>query len=78
MNESTSAIGPAKSTPSKPNISGKQMISGVRKRTCLVSDMKIPLYGFPIDVKKFDESGCRKAVQIPNRNILKYLVQKSK
>ena len=31
-----------------------------------------------MEVKKFDDSGCKKAVKIPKRNILKYLVQKSK
>lgn len=54
------------------------MISGVKKSTCLVRDIKIPLYGFPIEVKKFDDKGCRKAVNNPNRNTLKYFVQKSK
>ena len=42
VNDSASAIGPAKRTPLNPKISGKQMISGVKKSTCLVRDMKIP------------------------------------
>ena len=78
MNDNASAIGPAKRTPLNPKISGKQIISGVKKSTCLVRDMKIPFCGFPIDVKKFDDSGCRKAVNIPKRNTLKYFSQNSK
>ena len=78
VNERTSATGPAYNTPLNPKKNGNRIISGVRNKTCLVSDMKIPLYGFPIAVKKLEVSGCKKAVQIPNKNILKYLVQKSK
>ena len=54
------------------------MMSGVRNNTCLVRDINIPLYGFPIDVKKLDDKGCRKAVHIPKRNILKYFSQNEK
>ena len=57
VNDSASAIGPAKRTPLNPNIIGKNIISGVRNSTCLVRDMKIPLYGFPIDVKKLEDKG---------------------
>lgn len=75
VNERASAIGPAKRTPLKPNIIGKNTISGARKSTCLVRDIKIPLYGFPIDVKKLEASGWKNAVKIPKRNILKYFSQ---
>ena len=66
-----SAIGPAYMIPSIPKNNGKIKISGNRKRICRVRDKMIPFLGLPIAVKKFDEIGCIKQIQIKNKNILK-------
>lgn len=67
VNASVSAIGPAYITPSIPNIIGRPTIRGIRNITCLVSDINTPFLGFPIAVKKLEDSGCKKQRNIPNK-----------
>lgn len=62
-----SAMGPAYMIPSIPIIIGKIIISGSRKRICLVSPRKIPILGFPIDVKNVDDSGCTLFINVKKR-----------
>ena len=73
-----SATGPAYITPSIPRKSGRIINNGKRKRICLVRDIKIPFFGFPIAVKKFAEIGCKKQRKIKNRKIRKNFSAKSK
>ena len=56
-NAAASAIGPAYITPSIPIINEKTMINGKRNSTCLVRDMTIPSFAFPIDVKNPEDIG---------------------
>ena len=52
-----SAIGPAYMIPSIPKNTGKIRIRGSKKIICLVRDKNSPLFGFPMDEKKFEVSG---------------------
>lgn len=56
-NAAASAIGPAYITPSIPIINEKTMINGKRNSTCLVRDITIPSFAFPIDVKNPEDIG---------------------
>ena len=56
-NAAASAIGPAYITPSIPIINEKITISGKRNSTCLVRDITIPSFAFPIDVKNPEDIG---------------------
>lgn len=66
-----SAIGAANITPSMPKNIGRKSRRGKRKIICLVSDRNTPLPGFPIDVKKLEESGWIKITKVKNIYILK-------
>ena len=66
-----SATGPAYMIPSIPINSGRRIISGRRKRICLVRDRKIPFFGFPMDVKKLELMGCIPFRKVKNRKIRK-------
>ena len=66
-----SAIGPAYISPSMPKISGKIKRSGSKNKICLVRDRNIPLFGFPMDVKKFDVIGCKKLTKVKNKKTRK-------
>ena len=59
-----SAIGAVYITPSMPKRYGKISSSGSRKIICLVSERKIPFFGAPMEVKKFELTGW-----IPFRNV---------
>ena len=52
-----SAIGPAYIMPSIPENRGRITIRGSRKIICLVRERKIPPFGLPMAVKKFEEIG---------------------
>lgn len=64
-----SAIGPAYMIPSIPINSGMIKSKGKRKKICLVRDKKVPRFGFPIDVKKFELIGCIKLIKVQNRKM---------
>ena len=73
-----SAIGPANISPSIPNNLGSTTINGIKHNNCLVIPRKVPFAGFPIEVKKFDESGCILFRNVQNIYILKYFCAKAK
>ena len=52
-----SAAGPANMSPSIPKNLGNIIINGIKHSNCLVIPRKVPFAGFPMEVKKFDESG---------------------
>ena len=62
-----SATGPAYMIPSIPMINGRIKMSGSRNMICLVRESTIPVFGFPIAVKKFDEIGCAKFKNVKNK-----------
>ena len=64
-----SAIGAAYMMPSMPRKSGNSNSSGSRKIICLVNERKIPRFGLPIAVKKFEVIGCRKFKNVKNRKM---------
>ena len=64
-----SAMGPAYMIPSIPAKRGKMRIRGRRKRICLVRDRKVPLLGFPMEVKKLELTGCKKFTKVKNRKM---------
>lgn len=66
-----SAIGPEYMMPSIPINRGKIKIKGRRNIICLVSDKKMPLFGFPIAVKKLEVKGCIQFKKVPSKNIRK-------
>ena len=49
-----SAIGPEYITPSIPINNGITISKGKRNIICLVRDRNVPIFGLPIDVKKFE------------------------
>ena len=55
--EIKSATGPVYKIPSIPKNIGSTISSGKKKIICLVSDRKMPLIGFPIEVKKVAVTG---------------------
>ena len=61
-----SATGPAYIIPSIPIKNGNTTSNGSKKRICLVKARKLPLFGFPIAVKKFDVIGCIKFAKVKN------------
>lgn len=67
-----SAIGPAYITPSIPINNGKIKISGSRKSTCLVRDITIPSFAFPIEVKNPEDIGWIPFANVINMKIFKY------
>ena len=66
-----SAIGPEYITPSIPINNGITISKGKRNIICLVRDRKVPNFGLPIDVKKFEVIGCIKFIKVKNKNIWK-------
>ena len=67
-----SAIGAVYITPSMPKRYGKISSSGSRKIICLVSERKIPFFGAPIEVKKFELTGWIPFRNVKNRKMRKY------
>ena len=65
---SRSATGPAYIIPSIPINNGNITISGSRNMICLVKAKKLPRFGLPIAVKKFELIGCRKLTKVKNKN----------
>ena len=65
-------------TPSIPRNKGNIRISGSRKRTCLVSDMTIPNFALPIEVKNPEDIGCMPFAKVMNMKISRYLSAKWK
>ena len=57
--------------PSIPIKRGSAIIRGNKKIICLVRDKKIPPFGFPIAVKKFEVMGCKKLKKVKNKKIRK-------
>ena len=51
--------------------------NGIKKMICLVSDSVIPLFGLPVELKKFDIMGCTKFMNMQKKYILKYLTANS-
>ena len=78
MAAAASAIGPAYITPSIPIKIGKIIISGSRNNICLVSDINTPSLDLPIELKKFDVTGCIPLMIVKNIYILKYLSENLK
>ena len=62
-----SAIGPAYMMPSMPINSGRITINGSKKRIWRVRDRKIPFFGYPIAVNRFDAIGCTQCKNVKNR-----------
>ena len=67
-----SAIGAVYITPSMPKRYGKISSSGSRKMICLVKERKIPFFGAPIEVKKFELTGWMPFRNVKNRKMRKY------
>lgn len=67
-----SAIGAVYITPSMPKRYGKISSSGSRKIICLVSERKIPFFGAPMEVKKFELTGWIPFRNVKNRKMRNY------
>ena len=52
-----SAMGAAYMMPSIPHRRGKMTINGNRKMICRVKLKNVPIFGFPMEVKKVDDMG---------------------
>ncbi len=64
-----SATGPAYIIPSIPKRSGNPRMSGSKNRICLVNARKLPTFGLPIAVKKFEVIGCIKLTKVKNKKM---------
>ena len=63
-----SAIGPANKMPSMPINNGRINSGGRKNKICRVSERNAPLTALPIAVKKVVEIGCKKSMNVKNRN----------
>lgn len=62
---------PANKMPSMPINNGRINSGGRKNKICRVSERNAPLTALPIAVKKVVEIGCKKSMNVKNRNIRK-------